>query len=578
MLRLKQAQDLADVANLLGFTPKGLSYVLYKLPDGERYRVFDIPKKRGGTRTIKAPVKQLALAQTRLNRLLMDCIEELSRSNSRFWVASHGFRKGRTIVSNAAVHRKRRYVFNVDIAGFFDAINFGRVRGFFIKDKSFALHSSVATVIAQIACHENALPQGSPSSPVVSNLVANILDARLLRLAKWARCSYSRYADDLTFSTNEQIFPLEIAKELAGPKWEVGERLRELIEGAGFKLNSEKTRMSIRRSRQSVTGLVVNSKVNIRQDYYRVVRAMCHSVFDTGRWHRSLPLNAQAEPERTTNLKPLEGMLSHIYFVKGRRDRSFKRNKEIGYLPPRAPVELYRRFLFYKHFVAARLPIVVTEGVSDITYLKCAIKSLATKFPMLASVKNGNVTLDVGFLNPSGTSRSVLNLGHGASGQASLVEQYDQRLKHYRHLPLENPVIVLCDNDDGPGTVFKSASKKAGKPVSKTTTDLFYHLGHNLYLIKVPEGSPPSDKDMETLFPIAWLNKRLDGKPFDKKKEHGDGSAYGKVVFAEQIIRPNVASIDFTAFEALLQRMSACIVDYHARSAISPLSAISNTL
>jgi retron-type reverse transcriptase len=285
--RLKKTKSLSDLAELLGFTPKGLSYVIHQIPDAKKYRVFDIPKKTGGTRTIKAPVDQLSLLQSRLAELLTECIEELIKDNPRYWAASHGFRKSRTIVSNANAHRKRRYVFNVDIADFFGTINFGRVRGYFIKDNSFGLDPAVATVIAQIACHENALPQGSPCSPVISNLVANILDARLLRLAKASGCTFTRYADDLTFSTNKTIFPSEIAKELAGAEWEVGKQLQDLIERSGYTLNIAKTRMSLRQSRQTVTGLVVNEKPNISQDYYRCVRAMCHSVFTTGVVSRS---------------------------------------------------------------------------------------------------------------------------------------------------------------------------------------------------------------------------------------------------------------------------------------------------
>ena len=559
---LKKAQSLSDVAALLGFTPKGLAYVLYHLPNSTKYRAFDIPKKSGGTRTIKAPVPQLALAQSRLSELLSTCAKELSLNQPRFWAASHGFRKGRTIVSNANVHRKRRYVFNIDIADFFGTINFGRVRGFFIKDKSFALDPAVATVVAQIACDENALPQGSPCSPIISNYVAGILDARLMRLAKYARCTYSRYADDLTFSTNEQLFPPEIAERLAGAEWRVGDRLQQLIESTGFRLNLAKTRMSMRRSRQSVTGLVVNSKVNIRQDYYRSVRAMCNSLFNSGQWHRPL-LGESEPPTMTSSLRPLEGMLSYIHFVKTRRDRTSKQNKQIGFVPPRAPVELYRCLLFYKHFVANSLPIVVTEGVSDITYIRCAVETLAAKFPILA--KNQNGAASISFLNPSGTARAVLNLGQGASGQAALVESYDRHLKHYRHLPLLNPVIILCDNDDGPAQVFKNATKKSGKTVSRVTSDTFYHLGHNLYLVKVPEGTPAGTRDIEDLFPPEWLAKVVDGKSFDKKKEHADATAYGKVVLAEKVIKPNIALIDFTAFEELLERISGCIADYQSK-------------
>ncbi|MHA3914893.1 retron Ec67 family RNA-directed DNA polymerase/endonuclease [Halovulum sp. GXIMD14793] len=279
LARLKQAQNLSDLAKLLGFTPKALSFVLYKMPDAKKYKTFDIPKKGGGTRTIEAPIDQLSLLQRRLAELLEGCAQEVAKDNPRYQAASHGFRKGRTTISNANVHRKRRYVFNVDIADFFGSINFGRVRGLFIKDRAFELAPSVATVLAQIACHENSLPQGSPCSPIISNLVANILDARLMKLSKHAHCAYTRYADDLTFSTNERIFPQEIAREMAGAAWEPGMRLTEVIEGAGFALNPSKTRMSLRRSRQTVTGLVVNTKLNIRQDYYRTARAMCNSVF-----------------------------------------------------------------------------------------------------------------------------------------------------------------------------------------------------------------------------------------------------------------------------------------------------------
>jgi len=170
-------------------------------------------------------------------------------------------------------------------------------------------------------------------------------------------------------------------------------------------------------------------------------------------------------------------------------------------------------------------------------------------------------------LNPSGTSRAILDLGNGASGQNKLINEYENRLKRYRHLPLANPVIVLCDNDDGPKEVFKTASKKSGKSVDKTSTDPFYHLGHNLYLVKVPEGAPPASKDIEDLFLPAVLGELLDGKPFDKKKEHGDHTAYGKVAFADKVVRPKATTIDFSGFDELLQRIAACVADYAIRSA-----------
>lgn len=561
---LQKARSLTDLAKLLGFTPKGVSYVLYKMGAAKKYRSFDIPKKSGGVRTIHAPEPQLALLQTRLAELLYACVHEKQKTDRRFWFASHGFHQGRTIVSNAEVHRRRRFVFNLDLENFFGTINFGRVRGFFIHDSMFLLEPKIATIIAQIACHDNALPQGSPCSPVISNLIGNILDSRLLALARDARCTYTRYADDLTFSTNEKLFPTEIAVNVHGADWEVGKKLRKEIEKSGFFINPVKTRMSLRRSRQTVTGLVVNEKANINQDYYRAARAMCNSLFQTGFYFKAGDDPADA----TDKLNPLEGTLSHIYFVKARRDRKPRVNKLAKaageFNPPLAPEDLYRKFLFYKYFAAPKAPLIVTEGISDITYLQCAIRTLAKKFPLLGKEENGKVIRLVHFLKPTGTSRDILNLGHGAAGQASLISSYTNNLKNYVHKPMANPVIILCDNDDGPKTVFKNAEKKGGTKITATSTAPFYYLGENLYLVKVPEGATPHPREIEELFQPALLATKLNGKSFDPKKDHGDDTHYGKVAFAESVVRANASTVDFSGFEELLERIEAVLKHYAA--------------
>ncbi|TQV73370.1 retron Ec67 family RNA-directed DNA polymerase/endonuclease [Denitrobaculum tricleocarpae] len=566
--KLKAAKNLSDVAQLLGFSPKGLAYVLYKQKPEQKYKHFEIPKKTGGTRSICAPTSQLALLQERLGEHLYQSVLELKKKEPYLWAASHGFHKGRTIVSNAQVHRRRRFVFNVDIEDFFGAINFGRVRGYFIKDRAFELDPKVATIIAQIACHENALPQGSPCSPIISNLIGNILDLRLIALAKNAKCTYTRYADDLTFSTNLKRFPSKIAISVEQGKWVAGDRLVTEIGRAGFNLNSVKTRMSHRQSRQTVTGLIVNKKVNIRQEYYRTVRVMCNSVFQTGVYYRPIK-DEETEPIFLNNLNPLEGMLSHIYFVKARRDRQPGVNKLAKFanelVVPEAPTQLYRKFLCYKHFVALASPLIVTEGVSDITYLKCAIKSLSNQFPNLVENNNGMRQVAIKFLKPTGISRDILNLAHGATGQASLISNYANQLKKYTHKPIDHPVIILCDNDDGPKTVFKNARSKTGKDVSKTTIDSFYHLVENLYLVKVPEGDPPGIRELEDLFPNEWFDVKINGKPFNRKKDHGDTTAYGKVIFAESVVRPNTHKIDFAGFVPLLSRIEGCIAHYKSR-------------
>lgn len=569
--KLQKVQCLADLAKLLGFTPQGISYILYKMDEAKKYRTFDIPKKSGGVRTIHAPEPQLALLQSRLAEYLYSCVHECEKAVPRFWFASHGFHKGRTIISNAEVHRRRRFVFNLDLKDFFGTINFGRVRGFFIRDRMFALEPKVATIIAQIACHYNALPQGSPCSPVISNLIGNILDLRLLALARDTHCTYTRYADDLTFSTNEKLFPTDIAVNLGGADWSVGAKLSKTIERTGFFINSAKTRMSLRCSRQTVTGLVVNEKPNINRDYYRTTRAMCHTLFQTGGYFWS--------GDTMNNLSPLEGMLSYICFVKARRDRPSKINKLATaakeFRPPKAPEELYRKFLFYKYFAAPTAPLIVTEGISDITYLQCAIRSLWRKFPLLAKEDGGKVVRLIHFLKSTGTSRDILNLGHGSAGQGSLISQYENILKKYKHNPMAHPVIILCDNDDGFKAVIKNAKSKLGGLVSTEKTAPFYWLGLNLYLVKVPEGTPAVDKDIESLFNPALLKTIVNGKTFNPRKEHGDHTEYGKVIFSEAVVRANASTIDFSGFEPLLERVESVLQHYATSRATSVAGASS---
>lgn len=551
--KLQKAESLIDFSKLLGYTPKGMSYILYKLEDNKKYRIFEVPKKTGGMRIIKAPEKRLSLLQKRPAELLDECVDELISENKKYWHVSHGFQKRRTIVSNAEVHRRCRFVFNVDIEDFFGTINFGRVRGFFIKDKSFSLNPTIATFIAQIACHDNALPQGSACSPIISNLIGNILDMRLITLARDAHCTYTRYADDLTFSTNKKSFPTDIAVSERGAIWKVGKKLRGEIERTGFKLNDHKTRMSLRESRQTVTGLVVNIKPNINKDHYRNVRSMCNVLFQKGEYYHSL----EDKIERVSSLNSLEGMLSHIDFVKHRRDRDPKTNefaKRAGeFLPPKAPRALYKKFLSYKYFAVPNAPLIITEGASDISYLKYAIRSLAEKHPMLAKVDGRETVLCVNFLKSSSIIRDVLNLGGGAGGQLSLIVQYKNIMEKFKHKPMKHPVIILCDNDQGAKNIFDKVKKEFRIPISIESINLYYYLCDNLYLIKIPEGNPPTSRAIETLFPSDWLEI--------EPNEKGN--------FVNQVIKPNWRAIDFSGFSDLLSRIESVIEDYKVKADIS---------
>lgn len=556
MGRLENLRTLTgrnDLAKALGFEPKFVSYILYKMP--EKYQTFTIPKKSGGTRTIQAPTKRLRLLQRRLAEQLYLCIQEVQKEDKAFLLASHGFQKKRTIVSNAQIHRQRRYVFNIDLLDFFGTINFGRVRGFFIKDSRFKLKPDVATAIAQIACYENALPQGSPCSPVISNLVGNILDSRLLALARDCRCTYTRYADDLTYSTNQKRFPDDIATHASDGGWKVGEKLYKIIGDTGFEINPSKTRMSLRQSRQTVTGLVVNVKPNIKREYYRATRAMCHSLFQTGKYY----CVDHDKHNPTDNLMPLEGMLSHICFVKARLDRSNMINRDDENL--KGLMGLYSKLLFYKYFVALKKPLIVTEGITDIIYLKCAIENLVKKspngFPNLATVESDKVIRLVNFFKPPKKLSNVLyNLGQGSANQAKLLGEYSKKMEKYGHKPMAYPVILLCDNDKGLKKIAHTIQDRFQKEVSDSTKEDFYHLEENLYLVKVPEGDPPEERAIEKLF---------DENTLPPNASDSSTSSW-KMEFAKETVVPGVAKINFEEFKELLVRINKVLKNYKSPS------------
>lgn len=565
--KLRDAEKLEDVAKLLGFTPSGLSFVLYKLSDSKKYTLFEIPKRNGGKREIKSPEARLSLLQRRLATLLTECLEELKIANPPRRSLAHGFEKGRSIITNAKLHQRRRYVFNLDLADFFPSINFGRVRGFFLKDKNFELKPPVATVLAQIACFQNELPQGSPCSPVISNLIGHVLDGRLARLAKTYKCTYSRYADDITFSTNRKDFPPEVAVSTGVSTWRVGEELRARIKDAGFEINEKKTRMQFCGSRQITTGLMVNKKVNIRHEYFRAARHMCKALFTTGSYFRMVPATlaggAIGDPpikEVITSLNPLGGTLAHIYQVKNAADLRDSDSKKAN---PTATRSLYFRFLFYKYFVAHSRPLVVAEGKTDSVYLRAAIQYLPAYHPRLGEIVSGKLETKITFMNFSATVHDVMQLGHGTGDQLFLIKDYERHLRVYSHAPLAHPVIVLFDNDDGAKSLFGYARNKGHTKIGIDSTDAFYYLGYNLYLMKTPEPGSGNKSCIEDLFPAALLKTLIDGKTFDPNKDHEEAGKYGKVIFAKRVVIPNAATIDFSAFAPLLDRIVA-VLDHHA--------------
>jgi RNA-directed DNA polymerase len=267
-----ELQTAGDVARFFKTSQSNLLYWLYQAPLEQRYTTFEIPKASGGVRTISAPAGMIRTWQEQLGPLLS--------ATYRPHPSAHGFLTARSVVSNARIHAGARHVLNVDLKDFFPSVNFGRVRGLYMKPP-FSMGGPAATVLAQLCTLHNGLPQGAPTSPALSNFAAATLDRRLTRLAKSHRLTYSRYADDLSFSTAAEQFPPAVAyveiDAQAQRRLHLGAALASEITASGFAHNPAKLRLQGRSVRQSVTGLTVNAKENVRRKRVRRLRAMLHA-------------------------------------------------------------------------------------------------------------------------------------------------------------------------------------------------------------------------------------------------------------------------------------------------------------
>lgn len=257
LLRLSLRKELSD---FLCIPYKRYCYLLFVQLINDRYIEFKISKKSGGERTILSPNSNIKYLQSQLNTILQ-CFYQ-SRS------CSHGFVSGKSIKTNSINHVGKKYVLNIDLFDFFTSIHIGRVIGIL---KKIGINESIANDIANICCYKNPttntlyLPQGSPTSPVITNLICYSLDSKLVNLAKQYRASYSRYADDITFSHNNENIINELNLEI-----------RTIIVDEGFQINESKFRINNRNYRQVVTGLTVNKKVNLSRKFLRNLRATLH--------------------------------------------------------------------------------------------------------------------------------------------------------------------------------------------------------------------------------------------------------------------------------------------------------------
>lgn len=576
---LKQITTKPQLAVLLGVKAQTLTHVLYVLTPATQYTGFTIPKKSGGTRNILSPSDKLKSLQFSLSNLLLDCIDEINETKKNKYrykhALSHGFVRECSIMTNALLHLNNKNVLNIDLKDFFDSFNFGRVRGFFIKNNHFKLDPHIATVIAQIACYQNKLPQGSPCSPVITNLITHSLDIRLASLAKKYSCTYSRYADDITFSTRKSAFPRQIMGQEEG-QFINGKELKSDIERAGFSINDKKTRIQYKDSRQDVTGLIVNKKPNVKKEYWRTVKSQCHLLFQTGAFIKKT-VNGDVEG----NINELNGQLNFVDQV----DR-FNRSREKSPLNPIYQLQnhgqnttpllsgrekTFSRFLFYRIFYANTKPTILCEGKTDNIYLKSTISILAEHYPKLANRKTQKSPYEllIQIVEYSKRTRFFLQLYGGASYLNYFVSQFDKHHLYYKAPAPQQPVIIVLDNDSGSSSIvskLKALDSVTTYPATLKKDDYtkadFFHAMHNLYIVLTPLSAKNEPTDIESLFDDAIRLKQYNGKCFNTLDKRDEKVDLSKEAFANHIIKAQKNALNFDAFKPLLDRVVAAISHY----------------
>ncbi|MBI2356777.1 RNA-directed DNA polymerase [Candidatus Dojkabacteria bacterium] len=302
-----------ELANALEIEPSKLRYILWGKKPPSYYSRFTIPKANGTKRQISAPQGPIKVLQYRLLRIL-----NAYYSPKR---VVHGFTKGRSIVSNANSHINKNWVVNIDIKDFFPSINFGRVRGLFLK--SFpGMTKESATAIAQLTSVFNSLPQGAPTSPIISNMICSRLDRDLMDFARQDNIKYSRYADDITLSGDGAV--RSSIGEYSNGLLVLSSKCIKIFNDNGFQINSDKVRVSFKYRRQEVTGLVVNSKINVSRKYIRNLRALLHNIETLG-LSEAQELYTEKYHGRGSLQSYIHGKLLFLRMVRGSSDNLYDR-------------------------------------------------------------------------------------------------------------------------------------------------------------------------------------------------------------------------------------------------------------
>lgn len=350
------------------------------------------------------------------------------------------------------------------------------------------------------------------------------------------------------------------------------EEINKEISIAGFSINNKKTRLQFRDSKQKVTGIVVNKKLNIDRLYYRKTKAMAHNLYT----NKEIIING--EPGTVNQLEGRFSFINQIDRYNNGLDDSKHCFRDLN-----GREEQYRRFLFYKYFYYNSKPMVVTEGKTDIVYIKAALKSLYKDYPELIA-KNGNGIFDfkISFFKRNDRINYFFGIGQdGADSMQNLFRYFSSeksRDKGYvdyysyfsnlcDYLPM-NPVILIFDNElsNTKKPLYKFINFVGFTDEQRESLKKFSYSkiknNSNLFLTTFPLVKNKDECEIEDLFPDSTLSVKLNGKNFCRQEKYDTNLYYGKDIFSKYIFS-NYNKIDFTGFKPILDNINEIIKSYN---------------
>ncbi len=296
--KLPIIQTDRELANTLGIEYNTLRYLAYHrdVVTFDNYYRFDIPKKSGGTRHIAAPKIQLKMAQ---RQILEKILQKVEISD-----VAHGFVKSKSVLTGAKVHHTSPdLLINMDLENFFPTITFERVRGLY---QHLGYSGYIASLLAMICTYcermpveikgetkyiktsERILPQGSPASPMITNIICHRMDKRIYGLCQKLGVTYTRYADDMSFSYIGELENFAIGSFLNS--------IQKIIESEGFHINKQKTNILRKHNRQYITGIVINNdEIGVARKWVKILRASIHNAQKLKNAGKAIPHKTKME-------------------------------------------------------------------------------------------------------------------------------------------------------------------------------------------------------------------------------------------------------------------------------------------